>query len=72
MSTRCKTHLAESSSTEEKPGGLNRHAFDSIPPKAVGQFPPSWLSGLFYLRRTGRQGPMGTNLCRGMQIARYF
>jgi hypothetical protein len=38
MSTRCKTHQAEPSSTEEKPGGLDRHAFDRFPKGSAASF----------------------------------
>ena len=58
MSTRCKTHQAEPSCcTEEKPGGLDRTRSTDFQ-RLGGQFPPLfWLSGLFYLRRTGPSRP---------------
>jgi hypothetical protein len=44
MSTRCRTHQAESIST----GGLDLHASDRFPPKARRPVSsPFWLSGLF-------------------------
>ena len=49
MSTRCRTHQAEPSST----GGLDLHAFDRFPQRLGGQ-PPSGCRAFLFAADTGR------------------
>jgi hypothetical protein len=54
MSTRCRTHQAESSSI----GGLDLHAFDRFPPQRLGgQFPPPSGCRAFSFMRGASRSP---------------